>query len=247
MYGMSMWPFYLDHHVGGKEIVQDVWAYSNGRRGMYDLSQREALEGLGYDFDKVYRGFMAANTVMDYENHESFPRVQAQAKVPSLPADGGSQGRTIPEGYGQNYIQFTARPEGPSNLDVQFKGAEGVPWEAILVGGRPGRVEEMVPLVVDADGRGAGSLPDFGRFEQVWLVVSPKSQDDRGFSYTWSADTSPYTPPPVVAGDLDGDGRADGFASMINDASACDHGGAGAAWLALGPLWALRRRRTQSR
>lgn len=241
MYGMANWLFYLDHHVGGREIVQDIWAYSDEVSGMYSLSQRDSLEALGWDFLRVYRGFMAANTVVDYDNPESFPRVGAQMVIDALPADGGSQGRTLPQGYGQNYVRFDVTPDGPSTLDVEVVGHGGVPWAAVLVGGRFGRVEEMVPVDFDDDGVGTASLPDFGRYEEVWLAVSPIAQQETGFAWEFTADASPYVAPETVGGDLDGDGRPDGFRSLIQDASSCDTG-AGGAWWAAPFLWLAARR-----
>lgn len=238
MYGMAIWPFYLDNHVGDLDLVQEVWEYSRTHGTYYDLNQKEVLKDLGYDFSELYRGFMAANTVMDYDDHGKFPSIAVTDKVRSLPAEGGSEAKTRPQTLGQNYIRFDVAAQGTQDLDITFEGDENGAWEVVLVGASSRKVEETVALEI-TDGVGQGTLADFGRFEQVWMVVSPTRNSNAKFDYDWTAEAVSGVPV-VDDGGVDG---ANGDGASTGGCGGCNGTGPVGGW-ALLPLLALARRRT---
>ncbi len=118
MYGMAIWAFYLDEHVGGHELVQATWDYADDQGGLYSVGMDETLEALGHDFREVFAGFLANNTVMDFEDQRYFGSVAQQATHKSLPVQGSSTSKTEPEALGANYIQFKVKDVDPEKPDL---------------------------------------------------------------------------------------------------------------------------------
>jgi len=260
MYGMALWNFYLDQHVGGHELVMDVWDYTNDHGRYYNISQRDALEGLGYDFDELYKGFISTNTAMDYHDGNRIPRLTVHDTVTDLPADGGSVNRSAPESYGQNYIEFDLDPRNPKDLVVSFEGDAGGDWLVMMVGVVDGQVAHTQRLKTPS-GSGSVRVLEYTAYDEAWMVVSPRAPGNRGFSYDWEASQEGATGPaefselPGLASELeepaDPSGAEDGasardLAGEPGGPAGCGCGGVTpASWwgLAVLPVALLRRRR----
>ena len=254
MYGMAIFGFYLHEYVGGGDLVRQTWQESSSYGGAYSLWIGDLLEDMGYDFDEVYRGFMATNTVMEYEEQAYFPAINTTEGVGQLPGGGESYSEQEPHSYGQNYITIDT-DEASSNkpdLFVTVDGEEDGQWEAILVATSASQVLDMVPLEFDGE-HGEGRLTDFGDYREAWLVVSPTHNTGRSYSYQYTAE--------AVAGegssgddddddDDDGDDDDGGISGYTTDAEgdcSCRSDGGAAAPLAglllLGVMGLLRLRR----
>lgn len=205
MYGMAIFNFYLDEYVGGPELVEELWEYSRSNGTQYDLWIGSVLEDEGFDWSEIYDGFIAANAVMDYDESAYFPAVARVDSVNSFPAEGGNSGADKPEGYGQNYIRIRtgkASDEFP-DLSVTFDGADAVEWSVQLVGELDGTVADVVRVDV-VEGQGSAVYPDFGDFDNVWMVVSPLTTKTKSYSYAWEMDLTNATPDSDDTGSVGG-------------------------------------------
>jgi len=204
MYGMAIMAFWMDEYLGGHDLIRDTWIESTAYEflGAYGLYLPDLLDDMGYDFYAEYPSFMAANTVMEYTDQDSFPTIKHQEHVGELPASGESSSSTAPYSMGQNYIRFstsTATDELP-DLRVQFDGQEGGVWEVLLVGTKSGAVAELIDVPMDGPS-GEARLADFGDYNRAWLVVSPRDQGSGRYTYEWSAEAMAS----LTAGDDDDD------------------------------------------
>jgi hypothetical protein len=206
MYGMSIMGFFLEQYVGDADLVRQTWSESSSYGGQYNLYLPDLLEDMGYDFYAAYPSFMAANTVMAYEDQSAFPDITVQNMVYSLPDDGGNGYGTTPETLGQNYIRFDTgeATDALPDLLVTFEGQAGGDWIALLVGTDGDEVTETVSIEL-TDDAGEGRLADFGQYDRAWLVVSPTRQSDNAYDYSWSAELVEADP---EAGDDDDDDDA---------------------------------------
>ncbi len=240
MYGMCIMNHFLDQYVGGHELVRGTWEAAQGDHGQYDLSLQEMLDAQGVDFDEHYPMFMAAATVMDFEDQDAYPSLTIQARVTDLPAAGSSSSATEPETYGQNFIRIDGVAADPSlpDLCVSVDGEEGGDWVAVLVGTEDRRVVDVVELAFDGD-HGEGCLQDLASFDEGWLVVSPRADGWGGREYAWEAraddvpdpagDDDDLTPtedmPPPYAEDDD--------PQLLGECTCSTRGGAGGGLVAL--------------
>ena len=195
MYGMSIWAFYLDEYVGGHDFVQDTWKYalSSGRSNLW---MPQVLSALDEEFDERYIEFMAANTVMAYDEYRYYPDIDLADDIDELPAEGENGRRTGPEGLGQNYIRFDKDAGEPGDiLEVTFEGEDSQDWYAILVAARGHAVEEVVVILAgdDAGASGVGEI-ELDDINDVFLVVSPRSKAESSYDYTWSARIAEVVP-----------------------------------------------------
>jgi len=207
MYGMSILAFYLDEHVAGEDFIRQTWDESSSYGGSYSLAIPDLMEDMGQDWREIYAGFIATNTVMEYHDQSHIPDIDIEERVDEgdIPASGQSSSSTEPESLGQNYIRFDADSATDDNPDllVNFNGGGGetADWIALLVGTDDDKVEEVVDIELDEDANGEGRMVDFGRFDHVWLVVSPMGYADNGEDYEWEADAVPA----IATGDDDDD------------------------------------------
>lgn len=198
MYGMNIWLFWLDENGMGPDGARQQWEQVEENERFGDRTEVDLLTDLGFDFYELYKGFMAANTVMDYRQRRYHPEIDVEDYVDELPAEGGASGSQTPQQHGQHYIQLADRAfdaELP-NLDVSFDGRVGGEWIALLVGASDDEVQMIVEVPLD-DGLGDGQLEDWGQYDEVWLVVSPTSDAGEDWSYDWTlAASAPPEPEP---------------------------------------------------
>ncbi len=241
MYGMAVWDFYLDQHVGGPELVLEAWKYSRNHGSQYDLDMDDVIEGLGYDWDETYTGFMAANTVFDYDESQYFGDLEIEDEVNSLPADGGG---SAPGMWGQDYIEID--PREAEGLDIQVDFEASGDWYVLLVGTSSTAVKEVVRVELD-DGEGSAVLTGVPEYTKAFLVVSPDRTNAGNYSWALSTVEPEVEQPGDDTGYVDtgnpADPGGDGL-SPITPAGSCGCGGGavpGAALALLG-LAVLRRR-----
>jgi len=241
MYGMAVWNFHLDEHVGGHDLVRGLWEHSEGRPYMLlPMTMEDGLTELGYDFTAIYEDFMAVNTVMDYREHYSFPSVTVRQMVYTLPAEGSVEDSRRPQTLGQDYIRIALSQTDAAKPDLflSFDGNALGEWRVLLVGTVGQEAREVVSLEV-VDGVGEGVLLNVDDFDDAWLVASPLRQASQGFTYQWSLwrDLSPDRPAP---------GSATGGVDLSSGGFGCACSSS-SRWLtwgwALVPLLALLRRR----
>jgi MYXO-CTERM domain-containing protein len=185
MYGMAILGFLVDDHYAGSNGVRDMWNYAGTWRGdYYGLPFWDMMRyGLGYNWDDVLPEFMAAATVMDFDDSRYFPNVRIQDTVNSMPAEGASASSTEPWTNGQNFIKFDKSIDDGRPLFVTFDGEDGVDWYAILTATAGTSVQETVSFELDDEGRGEAHI-DFASGD-VYLVVSPFDRTAEGYDYNW--------------------------------------------------------------
>ncbi len=186
MYGASIFNFFLDNWYGGADTVKAMWDYAAGRSGQYSLTVWDNVAGVGVDLDweEIFVGFLAANTVMDFDEQSVFPSIDIHDSVTSLPDGGESSGADEPESLGQNYIRFDDGLDSGKDLHVEFQGEAGPDqWFAVLVATSGRRVVQTVRLELDETHMGDGSIAFQGG--DVYLVVAPWDEDAAGYHYNW--------------------------------------------------------------
>jgi MYXO-CTERM domain-containing protein len=185
-YGMGIWAFYLDQHVGGHELVQDTWDYARSHGGAYDLWMPDVIDELDLSFDEVYLGFITTNAVVDYDERNLIQE-PSDITVTELPAEGGPKNNRAPQSLGQNFIRFDADLGGEGKvLEVAFDGDDAPHWYAAIVRGTR-TVEEVISFTLDDAKAGVVTVPFDGSSDLV-LVVSPKDDEAQGYRYRWDTD-----------------------------------------------------------
>ncbi len=216
MYGMAIFAFYLDDYQGGHDTVMGTWEDASRDRGSYSRTAEDMADDRGLDWPGLYADFAARNATMAYKQQRYFPDIDIHDTVTILPADGKSNNNDEPEGYGQNYILFE-KGLGDGDLVVSFEG-DDVDWSVQLVESRSGDLDR-VEATTTTDGVAELTLSATGAAD-VYLVVSPLTDRDAGYSYTWTAQliaTPEDTGSEDTAGDTDGDGIADGDTDADDD------------------------------
>ena len=193
MYGMALLNFYLDEHVDGESMVREIWDYAR-KQGYQNVKFIDALEELGYSWDEILQGFLVANTVMDYDDQRFLAGIDKEDKISELPADGESDSRTEPEGYGQNFIQIVADLETSDRHDlvVNFEGEDTADWMVLLVGVIDEEVVSVSRMEVDESDV---TLESYELLDEAWLIVVPMRDSSRSHEYSWSMEAV-YVPPP---------------------------------------------------
>ena len=223
-YAMAVWNFYLDEHVGGHDLVQDIWNNSRHEAGSYAYWMPDAIDDIrGEQFDELYPEFLGVMAVRAFEERSWFSNAERVASVSSLPDSGESRSGTAPQSLGANFITVD-RDLGSDgqHLHVRFAGDDSPDeWTAVLVAGNATRAD-MVELDVDRDGFGESSIPFGGTFD-IHFVVSPIENRAQGPYYEWSsADQYAYTWEMVIANT---DNPDEAWASSGGDGGGDDGGG----------------------
>ncbi len=266
MYGAGIFNFLLDNWYDGHDTVKGMWDYAGNRGGQYSLSIWDNVAGIDLDFEQVFIDFMAANTVMDYDEQRSFSDIDIHDTVSGLPDAGESGSSDEPQSLGLNYIRFDDSLGGNGgDLHVSFEGEAGPDrWFAVLVSTDSAEVAEIVEIDLDEANAGDGWIAFQGG--DVYLVVSPWDESAVGYhynwdnasswSYTWTAELGDMGTQPGDSGEPDtgydkiddlperpDDGDEDGI-GLPSCGCAAGHGEGGAlvGLLALAGL-AVRRRR----
>jgi len=215
MYAMAIFNFYIDEYLGGHDLVRETWEYvEDYPSSIYSLYMPTILEDLGHDWEEAYAGFIAANTVMDYEESRYFGSVSREDWVHELPLHDGATTSRRPEPLGQNFwrISTDAFDADEPDLKLHLEGKLGAEWMVLFVGTTDDRVEEIV-VCDEVEGESGeetreGTLTQWDRFEDVWVVMSPMVYDyEESYNYAfdvWSE--GPPEPPPEETVDGEGEG-----------------------------------------
>ena len=190
-YGMVILAMYMDEYVAGPDLVRQTWEESQGYVEDYGLSLELLAPVLGYDWDEAYRGFVAANTVMDYAYGSSYPQVTLTADVDAFPASGVGSPDTYPQTQGQNYIRMDtySLSESRPDLRASFRGASHGDWAVLLVGTVGSEVRTVLTMDLE-EGLGEQLLEDAWQYDEVFLAVSPMDDAGDGLHYEWSVSAS---------------------------------------------------------
>ena len=180
MYGMAVWPFHLDEHAGGPDLVLETWKYARSHGDQYDLDMDVVVEAHGLDWAQTYTDFMAANTVFDYDDRPYFGDIKLMDTVRDFPESGGES--TPPGRWGQHYVEIDLDDVKGQDIVLDFSASKGGDWYVLLVGTSSATVMETVRVDI-SDGEGSGRMTGTGRFSKAFLVVSP-DQDNAG-AYSW--------------------------------------------------------------
>lgn len=254
-YGMAILGNYLDEHVGGDDFVRQTWQRSSRESGYYGYGVPDAVEDLGYDWNEVYAGFVAANTVMEYDEQDYYPEVEVHKTIEELPQKAtANSGRKALGQYGQNFVSIDtdlATSDQP-NLAVEVESSKKSEFRVLMVGTSRTAVQDIVEIELE-DGDGTGFVADFGSYKKLWAVITPTadagdmdytvrfslaSDVEAGFAESQDTDTD--------SSDTDASDTDSGDDTGGNDACGCSAGGlAGAGWLLplLGAGVIRRRRR----
>ncbi|MFT4625919.1 MAG: MYXO-CTERM domain-containing protein [Myxococcota bacterium] len=231
MYGTALLAQHLEDNYG-VDKVRETWEVGGPSSGETILFP-DVIAAIGLDWPEFWRGFMASVTVVDSTHANALSEGPfIEQRVSGFPDSGAPDEETKPQGYGLSIVKFqkaAGDPESP--LEVTFEGDPAVPWLAVLVTTKgkavDGKVQDIVPLEVGADGTGSAVLTGYDGTVDGWLVVSPQTLSMDGHTYEWSADW--------VADDTGGGAGKGGCG--------CATGGAGAGWLGVLGLFGMRRRR----
>ena len=253
MYGMAVWGFFLDEHVGGHELVQETWEEIVGNRGQYDTTMEEVLTSLGYDFETLYLDFVVQSGQMNYREHKLMETPNLSGNVTALPAGGEPPSKERPKGLGQNYINVNPNLATEELPDLLFKfGGDPEGDFRVFLVGYNARVPEVIVPVEILDGVGEGVLTGFGEFEDVLVVITPMGDVRTAYNYGWAAEGALIDPPeeeePEDEQPTDEGETIEGDRPLVIGADcgcAAGDGGAGggAAGLGIGALALLARRR----
>ena len=200
MYGMSVWAFYLDEHVGGHDLVRGTWEYLlTHSPGVATMP--EVLDDMGVDFDQTYEGFLAASAVMDFDDHDWFYPVTLTQDMTELPHTGMPNG-SLPQGLGQNFFKIDrATNPDAKDLQVTFTSDEDVDWYVVLATtSDSSTVSDSVAATKDEKtGAWIAQLPWDGK-NDAYMTVSPNTESVTqayGYQYTVAL----VDPAPVDTGD----------------------------------------------
>ncbi len=248
MYAMAILNFHLDEYWGGEDMSRQLWEYAKDfPRTVYELYLPDVLEDLGYDWDEIYTGFMAANSVMDYREGHLMGRIDKLDWVDVLPLTGFSERDTKPENLGQNYwrIDGNAYESDEPDLYLHFEGGLGAEWKVLLVGTSGDTVQRIVEAeVVDGEENEEtleAFMPDWGEHADVWVVMSPTVQGyDDAYSYAFDLWAEP-APEPEIEEEVPVESD-DGEAAIFGSCSTTPAGTA-SGWLAVLGLAGLLVRR----
>ena len=191
LYGTGLIAQFLSD-ADSPEAVRRTWEYGQTVTGT-PIYFPDAIEAAGLEWEPFWTDFMAAVTVLDIPQSNYFSEaVFVEDKVGSLPAQGSPDEEREPQGMGLSVVHFRKVVGQPGrDLEVTFEGDPDVPWMAVLVRtrgkGPGGKVLDVVPVEVGADGKGQASLTEFDGTKEGWLVVSPQSLDLEPREFTWSA------------------------------------------------------------
>ncbi len=194
MYGMAIWAFYLDEHVGGHDLVQDTWEFA-ATSSDRNIDIEELMEGVDLDFEEVYLGFITNSVVMDFDERRYFGTVEYTEEVDELPAS-GEPSRHTPEGYGQNFIRIDkdAAEEG-TTATVTFNGDNDEEWYALVVQADGKELIAVQQMELNENQKGTADIVFDGDSDFV-LVVSPKGDFTSGKDYSWSVEAVEVEPEP---------------------------------------------------
>jgi hypothetical protein len=215
MYGRSVWPFFLDEHVGGPEIVLQTWqaaATIGGAR--YSLGQDELLAAVGEDFASRYAEWLDVVAAMSFRDHDLFEPVTPAAEL-AVPGEASTDRMLAP--WGQDFVVLTGDLSRGAAVRVEVQ--EGARWlvRAVQVRG----AEVLVSLSL-AEGEAALTLQPPAEGASWWIALSPVDAAPGAWTWRLEAAPLPETPDAPPCG--------------------CAGGGVGGAWAAV-IAWAARRRR----
>ncbi len=232
MYGTALLASFIEE-THGIDTVRATWEAGGAHSGE-QIWFPDILTELDIAWEPFWQEFMARVTVVD-SPHAVYlsdgPYVEETAD--RVPASGEPLEDTRPHGYGLSLVKIRkqAAIDGYDELRVEFESDADVPWLAVVVTtkGRKagGKIVDWKPLEVGSNGKGSATIDGFDGSADAWLVVSPQSQLDEGFAYTWSAR--------IEVGDT---GTGDG-----KKGCGCDGTGGIAGWLVILAAGVLRRRR----
>ena len=247
MYGMNVWAFYLDEHVGGQELVRGTWEYLlTHSPGIATMP--EVLPDLGVDFDQTYEGFLATAAVMDFDDHDWFYPVTLTQDMTELPHTGTPSG-SLPEGLGQNFFKIdrTTNPDA-KDLQVVFTSEEDVDWYVVLATTSDSSTVSDYAAATKDEKTGAwvAQLPWDGE-DDAYMTVSPNTESvTRSYEYKYTVSLLD-PPPPVDTGDTGLGATGQGQSDTDEKGSVCaSAGGPSSFLLAALSLRATRRRRVPS-
>ncbi|MBE0618466.1 MAG: hypothetical protein IH608_11155, partial [Proteobacteria bacterium] len=129
-YGGVIFAKYLAEHVGGQEMMGEIWDLirpAPGRRALDALDAYAASRGLA-DVETLFLGFSAANAVMDYEEGANFGLVPIRSTGTLDHAE--TAPALVPDYLGATYLLRSGNSAG---LEVSLTGSPGVRWGLSLV------------------------------------------------------------------------------------------------------------------
>jgi len=248
MYGMSVWAFYLDEHVGGQELVRGTWEYLlTHSPGIATMP--EVLNDMDVGFDQTYEGYLATSAVMDFDDHDWFYPVTLTQDMTELPHTGTPNG-SLPEGLGLNFFKIdrATNPDG-KDLQVTFTSDEDVDWYVVLATTSDSEtVSDYVAATKDEKtGAWTAQLPWDGEGD-AYMTVSPNSETlthEYEYKYTVAL-LDP--PPPADTGDTGSGATSEAPSDEHEKGGICASAGGSPASLLLAALslLAARRRRLTS-
>lgn len=221
MFGMVVWPMYLEELAGDAQLVQDLWLASEDLGA--DATQSELLAAVGQGMEEHHAPFLAALAARSWRQADlMLPPVSTA--VDTLPAEGDAPQDALPEPYGALFVRIDAGAIDSDRVRVTANGDPSVPWTVVVVsetasGARWDRLGE--------NGGVASGLVDVPtELQAMWIAMSPRSEQPRGgHAVSWRVEA--YVPPVETASD-----KPCGCASS-----------AVGAWWMLAIPWLRRRRR----
>ncbi|MCK6527080.1 DUF6055 domain-containing protein [Myxococcota bacterium] len=199
-YGAAIFWKWMSEHLGGPGTVRGFWEEAATRSATSALDR--TLSGEGTDVASAMVDFSVRNVATDYQDGGLYGTPYYMETVSSYPVSGRSYTEYLPDYLGANYVRFRTG-SGSGKLTVEFDGddSEGgseVTYRAALVARRSSEDYDVVPLTLDSQNRGSGSVSGLGSTYQnvalVAAVVSDLGSGTGGYSgagYSFDARLDP--------------------------------------------------------
>jgi len=198
-YSACVWNHYLAARHGA-DLIREIWegcvldAVLNVTEEVLQARGSGLSEAL-HEFS-IWNAFTGplADTVSFYPEGHRYPQVgipaaQIHSQVP-VSVDSVA---VAPEPLGAGYVRFYSA-EDVTGLAVQVAGNPAVGWKASLLGAGPSH--RVLPITIDAFGRGEGLLTDWADDESAMLVMTPFSFTNSPVSYGYQARSDSTLPEP---------------------------------------------------
>ena len=187
MYGTAVLAMFIDEQYGGPDTVREIWEWG-AMQGEDPILFRDAVEGVGIEFDTFWPEYLAHLSVVDLSVGSQLDEIPAHLEFDGLPGAATPPEVYFPEGLGMAFFRVPASLGQPdATLVVRVLGDDAVRWhgalarvDAVTPGGH---VLDFVGAQSDADGVVTLELPGFDGQHDVMVGLSPEALDPNPFAF----------------------------------------------------------------
>lgn len=210
MYGRLVWPLYLDAHVGGPDLVRDLWAANTDRGGPGHQAALMAEAAPELDVDTLFADFVVKLLYLDLPLGGRMAPVEPVATVSGFPSQGTLADAERPQPYGTAYLAFDPTRFEQGDLHVVLTLEPSVTWLVQVIEETAGQPSAVRAVDVADDGTAVIDVPGLQDHDRVWVAASPTvtGTPRLGMPMSWTAELLNATPvnPFVFDGPADEEG-----------------------------------------